>query len=110
MWGSNPSCAPPCHCPLSSQRYSSHARASTVLARYSHLLKVRGSTPAFHPNARQDVRPSREVLHIVRGNQVHCLINVTAAPQSAAARGTDLITGQPFGGTLRPYQVAWVTA
>lgn len=84
--------------------------ASTVLARYSRLLKVRSAHPAFHPSASQEVRPSREVLHIVRGGGVHCLINVTGARQASAKRGTDLITAQPFGGTLQPYQAAWVSA
>jgi sucrose phosphorylase len=86
------------------------SRASTVLSRYSHLLKVRASHPAFHPNAPQEVRPSKQVLHIVRGHEsnLHCLINVTPDVQSSSVRGMDLITGRAFGGRLEAYQVAWV--
>ena len=84
------------------------SRASQVLARYTHLLRVRGASPAFHPSASQEVLPSKEVLHLVRGGLVHCLINVTAGAQSVAVRGHDLITGAPFGGTLAAYQAAWV--
>ena len=56
------------------------------------------------------VRPSREVLHIVRSGSLHCLVNVTRQSQASVVRGTDLITARPFDGTLRPYQAAWVTA
>jgi sucrose phosphorylase len=84
------------------------SRASTVLARYSHLLRVRASNSAFHPGASQDVKPSREVLHIVRDGRVHCLINVTAKAQHAAVTGIDLLSGVPFRGSLQPYQAAWV--
>ena len=86
------------------------SRASTVLARYSHMLRVRASDSAFHPSASQEVKPSREVLHVVRAGRVHCLINVTAKAQNAPVTGTDLLAGRPFSGLLRPYQAAWVTA
>lgn len=84
------------------------SRASTVLARYSHLLKVRSTQSAFHPNASQEIKPSREVLHIVRGGKVHCLINVTATAQYTSVKGSDLVTNSIFNGALNPYQVAWV--
>jgi glucosylglycerate phosphorylase len=87
-----------------------NSRASKILARYAHLLKIRASHPAFHPNAAQEIKPSKEVLHIVRGGtgKVHCLINVTNAEQTSSARGMDLITGKAFSGQLSAYQAAWV--
>jgi sucrose phosphorylase len=85
-----------------------HSRCATVLARFSHLLRVRGSHPAFHPIAGQDILPSREVLHIVRDSQLHCLINVTRHVQTVSVPGLDLLSGAPFDGRLARYQVAWV--
>ncbi|MDX2004933.1 MAG: sugar phosphorylase [Meiothermus sp.] len=87
-----------------------NSRASKVLARYAHLMRTRASHPAFHPNAPQEIKPSKEVLHIVRGDvgKVHCLINVTHTQQTSSIRGMDLITSKAFGGRLEPYQVAWV--
>lgn len=87
-----------------------NSRASKVFSRYAHLLRTRASHPAFHPNAPQELKPSKEVLHIVRGDvgKVHCLINVTQTQQTSSIRGMDLITSKAFGGRLEPYQVAWV--
>jgi sucrose phosphorylase len=93
---------------LDTQLGDAGSRAARVLACYTHLLRVRASHAAFHPNAGQEILPSRSVLHIVRGGSVHCLINVSAQAQQAGPRGRDLISGKPHGGTLAPYQVAWV--
>lgn len=93
---------------LDAQLCDAGSRAARVLARYTHLLKVRASRAAFHPNASQEILPSKDVLHTVRGGSVHCLVNVSAQAQQAGPRGADLISGRPFGGTLAPYQVAWV--
>jgi glycosidase len=87
------------------------SRASKVLAAYTHLLRVRASHPAFHPNAPQQVLPSREVLRIVRGSgeqSVGCYINVTPRSQVVSRVGRDLVSGKWFTGILKPYQVAWV--
>ena len=86
------------------------SRSSRVLSRYKQLLKVRASHPAFHPDASQEIKPSRQVLHIVRGATLHCLINVSGQMQSVGPKGKDLISGKAFDGTLAPYQAAWVTA
>lgn len=87
------------------------SRASKVLAAYTHLLRVRASHPAFHPNAPQQVLPSKEVLRIVRGSgeqSVGCYINVTSRSQVVSRVGRDLVSGKWFTGILRPYQAAWV--
>lgn len=88
-----------------------HARAHKVLARFTHLLKVRSSHPAFHPNAPQTVMASREVLRVIRGyrdRQVGCYINVTNRPQPIQRVGRDLISGKYFAGSLPPYGVVWL--
>jgi sucrose phosphorylase len=88
-----------------------HSRAHKVLARFTHLLKVRSSHPAFHPNAPQTVMASREVLRIIRGyrdRQVGCYINVTNRPQPIQRVGRDLISGKYFAGSLPPYGVVWL--
>jgi sucrose phosphorylase len=88
-----------------------HSRAHKVLARFTHLLKVRASHPAFHPNAPQTVMASREVLRIIRGyrdRQVGCYINVTPKPQPIQRVGRDLISGKYFAGSLPPYGVVWL--
>ncbi|WP_337869519.1 sugar phosphorylase [Meiothermus sp.] len=88
-----------------------HSRAHKVLARFIHLLKVRASHPAFHPNAPQTVMASREVLRIIRGyrdRQVGCYINVTNRPQPIRRVGRDLISGKYFAGSLPPYGVVWL--
>jgi sucrose phosphorylase len=90
---------------------SPSSRAHKVLARYAHLLKVRASHPAFHPNAPQLVMESREVLRILRGyrdRQVGCYINVTPQPQPINRVGRDLISGKYFSGSLPPYGVLWL--
>jgi len=88
-----------------------HSRAHQVLARFTHLLKVRASHPAFHPNAPQTIMASKEVLRIIRGyrdQQVGCYINVTNRPQPIQRVGRDLISGKYFAGSLPPYGVVWL--
>ncbi|GIW29834.1 MAG: sucrose phosphorylase [Meiothermus sp.] len=88
-----------------------HSRAHRVLARLTHLLRVRASHPAFHPNAPQVVMESKEVLRILRGyrdRQVGCYINVTNRPQRIRRVGRDLISGKYFAGSLPPYGVVWL--
>ncbi|WP_243455098.1 hypothetical protein [Meiothermus sp. CFH 77666] len=90
---------------------SPNTRAHKVLARYTHLLKVRASHPAFHPGAPQVVMESREVLRIIRGyrdRQVGCYINVTPRPQPINRVGRDLISGKYFAGQIPPYGVLWL--
>ncbi len=90
---------------------SPNTRAHKVLARYTHLLKVRASHPAFHPGAPQVVMESREVLRIIRGyrdRQVGCYINVTSRPQPINRVGRDLISGKYFAGQIPPYGVLWL--
>lgn len=90
---------------------SPNSRAHKVLAHYAHLLRVRASHPAFHPNAPQVVMESREVLRIIRGyrgRQVGCYINVTPQPQPINRVGRDLISGKYFLGSLLPYGVLWL--
>ncbi|MDW8425240.1 MAG: sugar phosphorylase [Meiothermus sp.] len=90
---------------------SPNTRAHRVLARYTHLLKVRAAHPAFHPGAPQVVMESREVLRIIRGyrdRQVGCYINVTPRPQPINRVGRDLISGKYFSGQIPPYGVLWL--
>ncbi len=104
-----------------------------IAKRYIDLLEVRTTTPAFHPNAAQDVLSIDPRVFAVRRTAVDgktavlCLVSVSAdevalsIPLSAANLGegayTDLaseqeftITGDTWTVTLAPYQVVWATA
>jgi sucrose phosphorylase len=106
------------------------SRAAQVFGRYVDLLKVRASTPAFHPNGAQQIVPGNSgVFALLRtssegSHKVLCVHNISARPQlfeaEAAALGftgplVDMLSGQPApraGGALRlnlvPYQAAWL--
>lgn len=94
------------------------SRAAQVLARYTHLLKVRAGHPAFHPGAKQEILPGDQpqaIFSLIRGQppaQVLIHINVTAAPQALnlGGRYSDLISGRSLSGAiaLQPYEVLWL--
>jgi glucosylglycerate phosphorylase len=94
-----------------------------VYERYTHLLKVRASSAAFHPYGMQQIVDCGETIFaIMRGlpgshEQVLCLHNVSNAPQVATLSDerqsyTDLIAGQKVRRAqvveLAPYQVCWL--
>jgi glucosylglycerate phosphorylase len=93
---------------------------SNVFTRYSQLLKVRSSTPAFHPHGAQnilDVHPAVFAIERISPDKklrAFCLHNVS--PQQITfttgyISATDLLTGQPLPVskiTLEPYQILWM--
>ncbi len=97
-----------------------------VMVRFRHMLSVRVSHRAFHPNAAQrviDAPPTvfaMERTHPDTDVPVWCLTNVTAAPQQLALDTKnplwrDLLSARFFRtaeGSLRlqldPYQVLWL--
>lgn len=88
---------------------------SRVLDRLSKLLLVRRRTPAFHPQARQEVLDApAAVFALRRGESVTCLVNVSDRPQVVrldAPVSHDLLdeTFRPAAEiTLAPYGVRWL--
>jgi glycosidase len=88
--------------------------------------KRRVASPAFHPNAPQEIVAAGEKVFAVRRGEGHarvlCLTNVTAADQHVslseptATAFRDLLTGRRLAVreglldvTLRPYGVLWLT-
>lgn len=90
-----------------------------VWRRLSHLLAVRRSEQAFHPQAAQEVLDAPAgVFALRRGGHVTCLANVTGAPQMVdvgPGPWRDLLAGtatvDAAGRCLLPaYGVAWLVA
>jgi glycosidase len=108
------------------------SRTSRIFRRYAHLLQVRAGQPAFHPNGDQHLIHDNPALFCLRRispdgqSQVLCLHNISAQPQSFAAKTAklamegdlhDLISGEIVateGQTLRvslaPYEVKWLAS
>jgi glycosidase len=78
---------------------------SQILGRFRHLLSVRASSPAFHPNSDQSIlNVGCEVFGVLRqshigGQTMLCLQNVSAQTQVVTVRNTTI--------TLGPYQTLW---
>jgi len=90
-----------------------------VFNAYAHLLKVRGQTAAFHPQAAQVVADcgNDAVFGLLRGEAVLALFNISNQAQTADLRryitggaGVDLVSGERIAPqfTLAPYGVYWV--
>jgi len=91
-----------------------------VFAGYTHLIRYRTQSAAFHPNAdqRASVSNGGKVFALQRtaldgSERVRCLFNLTGIRQSVAIEqgaSLDLLTGEPCDQrvTLNPYQVRWL--
>jgi sucrose phosphorylase len=92
-----------------------------VFHRLKHLLQVRSTSTAFHPNNRQRVLQFGEAIFaVLRDDRVLCLHNVSAQPQTIRLEpdwrtGIDLIAARRMACdadgavTLTPYQTLWLT-
>jgi sucrose phosphorylase len=88
-----------------------------VFNRYSQLLRVRGSLPAFDPHGEQFVLEMDPAIFAVLrksgSQQVLCLQNVSAIsqPVSLISHSVDLLTGLPKDAdfTLTAYQTCWLS-
>lgn len=91
-----------------------------VFKKFSQLLKVRSSSPAFHPHGTQrilDLHPSVFAVERISPDEKSralCLHNVSSQIVSFSSNhesAVDLFTGQPLSVkniTLEPYQVLWI--
>ncbi|GIK39496.1 MAG: sucrose phosphorylase [Chloroflexota bacterium] len=108
------------------------SRASRIFRRYARLLQVRAGQRAFHPKSEQHFIGGNPALFCLRRtapdgqSQVLCLHNISAQPQSFAAKTAelssegdlrDLLSGEVVateGQTLRvslgPYEVKWLAS
>ncbi len=97
-----------------------HSLRAQVFQRLKHLLQVRSTSSAFHPQSAQQVRAlSDHVFAVERtsaAEQVLCLHNVTSQPQTIQLESQwqsalDLVAaGKRVNRamTLAPYQVLWL--
>lgn len=80
---------------------------SMVFERFKELLKARAASPAFDPNAPQQVLDAGNSVFAVRRispdgrHRVLCLANVTSRSQALRLDG--------FEGSLEPYEARWIT-
>ncbi len=92
-----------------------------VFSGYRRMLRARQSSPAFHPNGRQEILNLHPALFAVRrtapagGERVLCLQNVSAGAvefQLPLGRAIDLLDSGQYSAaaqfTLSPYQVLWL--
>jgi sucrose phosphorylase len=98
----------------------SNSLRAKVFARYSQLLLLRNSSPAFHPHGTQkilDIHPSAFVIERIspdKKTHVVCLHNVSAQEitfTTKYATATDLFTNQTLQTlklALKPYQILWM--
>ncbi len=91
---------------LQSQLADENSLRSKVFTRYSQLLKVRSTTPAFHPHGTQTVlklHPSVFAIERISPDGLSralCFHNVSQNTVSFSADGNTI--------TLEPYQVLWL--
>lgn len=94
-----------------------------VFSGYSHLLRVRQSQSAFHPNAAfeiPDIHPG--IFPIIRkaeNQTIYALTNITSQPleisleKNGLPKGAvDLLTGKQFSGDklkIESYEAVWLT-
>lgn len=114
---------------LESELADPDSRRARVFQRLAHLLRVRGTQPAFHPHGGQRVlQRDPSIFSLVRaapgnGDKVLCLQNMTSQTQQiqidhkdldlpAFQAVTDLVSGQSFPlsaqFSLAPYQTLWL--
>jgi sucrose phosphorylase len=100
-----------------------------VFQRYAQLLRARSSSPAFHPNGKQQILDRGEAIFALlrlspdERQQVLCLHNVSDQPQPltiinilppVSTRAINLITEEwiDFGSNsvlvLKPYEILWL--
>ncbi|MBE7554050.1 MAG: sugar phosphorylase [Anaerolineales bacterium] len=106
------------------------SRASRIFRRYVHLLQVRAGQSTFHPNGEQHLIGGNPALFCLRRTapdgqaQVLCLHNISAQPQSFAAKMAELaiegdlrdlfsgevvaVEDQMLRVSLAPYEVKWL--
>jgi sucrose phosphorylase len=101
---------------LCSELNESASLRAMVAARYKALIKLRRTTPAFHPNSPQQVLWSApEIFALLRGEgneQVLALVNVSGRRLKADTGfpGKDIISGEACGPQVEmgPWQYRWI--
>ena len=94
----------------------SGTKTSKIFARFSHLLKIRSTQKAFHPNAKQTVlNLDRRIFALERGisdDKIVVLINISKEHVLADMpfQGIDIISGEQIGErfNMKPYQIVWM--
>lgn len=114
---------------LQQELSSDSSHHAQVLLRMNHLLKIRKSQPAFHPNATQFTLQLNDQLFgfwrqsIDRRQSIFCISNVADSAQHirlsdinliGTDEWTDLISGQTINESdefidLSPYQTVWIS-
>jgi sucrose phosphorylase len=90
--------------------------SARIFNRYLHLLKIRTTQKAFHPNAPQEILRMDDRLFVVKrgkgDDQIIAVHNVSNQPvtENLPGKWYDLITASPVElSHLEPYSILWLT-